>query len=237
MMKDETSGDPVNFFAKNAEEFHGMYRTAPEFLERLDVWHDLLDRFGKRGGLSLDMGCGPGVFTFYLAEKMGGRVVGIDGAADMVAACEAERDRRGLQNVRFVQARLPEIDESDCHDADLIISSSVVVYVEDLDATLALFARLMKPKGALVISMPNRASVSRTYHRLKYLVAKTPIVYRYIRHFSSPRALHRRVRRHGLRLVEARYYSHFTRLSKLGRALHAPLVLTEDLFVAVFRKA
>jgi hypothetical protein len=62
-------------------------------------------------------------------------------------------------------------------------------------------------------------------------------VYAYIRHFSSPRALARRVRPLGLSFIEAHYYTHFTRLARLGNALRLPKRFTEDLFVAVFRKS
>jgi 2-polyprenyl-3-methyl-5-hydroxy-6-metoxy-1,4-benzoquinol methylase len=232
---EEETHDAVRHFSENARQFQGLYCRQPEFHERVRIWNTLLDRYATRDGLSLDMGCGPGIFSFYLAE-MGGRVVGIDGAAGMVELCEAQRRQRGLENIRFVRARLPEVDEAELANADLIISSSVVEYVDDLDVTLALFARLLKPGGVLVISMPNIVSLSRIQQRLKYKLTRTPAIYHHIRHFSSPGLLHYRVRPYGLALREAHYYAHVTRLARLGRALRLPAVLTEDLFVAVFRK-
>jgi 2-polyprenyl-3-methyl-5-hydroxy-6-metoxy-1,4-benzoquinol methylase len=235
-MKEESTGDAVRYFSQNAQEFEELYRAQPEFYEdRVRLWHQLLDRYATRDGHSIDMGCGPGLFSFYLASK-GGAVIGIDGAEAMVAACEAERRERGIQNIRFLQARLPDVDESQLGRADLIISSSVVEYVDDLDATLALFGRLLQPGGVLLVSMPNVLSVSRTLQRLKYKLFGTPEIYQYIRHFSSPGLLRRRVSPLGLTLVETHYYTHFTRLAKLGRALRMPLALTADLFVAAFRR-
>src|SRR5262245_32401969 len=92
--------DAVNWFSEHAEAFHGLYTDQPQFVERLQVWHDVLDRYARPGALALDMGCGSGIFSFYLAEK-GCRVVGIDGAADMVALCERQRADRGLEHVTF----------------------------------------------------------------------------------------------------------------------------------------
>jgi len=236
-MKEENTGDAVRYFSQNAQQFEDLYSAQPEFYEdRVRLWHQLLDRYAPRDGLSIDMGCGPGQFSFYLAGK-GGTVIGIDGAEAMVAACEAQRRERGIPNIRFLQARLPDVDESKLGKADLVISSSVVEYVEDLDATLALFSRLLLPGGALLISMPNVMSVSRTLQRLKHKFFGTPEIYQYIRHFSSPGLLRRRVSPLGLTLVEAHFYTHFTRLAKLGRALRMPRALTEDLFVAAFRNA
>jgi 2-polyprenyl-3-methyl-5-hydroxy-6-metoxy-1,4-benzoquinol methylase len=235
VMTEAQTDDAVRYFSETARQFQDLYHGQPEFHERVRIWNGLLDRYAPRDGLSLDMGCGPGIFSFYLAA-MGGRVVGIDGAADMVELCEVQRRERGLENIRFVQARLPVVDESDLADADLIISSSVVEYIDNLDATLVLFARLLKPGGVLVVSMPNVVSLSRIHQRMKYMLTRTPGIYQYIRHFSSPALLHRRVRPYGLTLAEALYYTHFTRLARLGRALRLPGILTADLFVAVFRK-
>jgi len=235
-MNQQSQDDAVGFFSQNAKHFHDLYKAQPEYHERVSIWNALLDRYVTPGGLSLDMGCGPGIFTFYLAKK-GGRVIGVDGSPDMVARCEAQRAELGLDNVSFVQARLPDVGDSLPKQADLVISSSVVEYVDDLDATLRLFASLVKPGGFLLISMPNVTSISRIHQRLKFLLTQEPEIYRHIKHFSSPRALSARVDALGLTLREAKYYTHYTRIAKLGHALMLPRLFTEDLFVAVFQKS
>jgi 2-polyprenyl-3-methyl-5-hydroxy-6-metoxy-1,4-benzoquinol methylase len=225
----------VAFFSKNSRAFHDNYEHAGEFKERLEVWDEILPRVVTRGGLAIDMGCGSGVFSFRLAD-LGSRVIGIDGAPDMIEFCETQRRARGLDSVRFMQATLPNVDESTLGTADLVISSSVVEYVPDLDATLALFARVLKPGAPLVLSMPNELSISRNHQRLKFRLTGKPEVYRHIRHFTSPRALARRASRQGLALEETHYYAHLTRTAQLARRLGLPLSLTADLFVCVFRK-
>jgi 2-polyprenyl-3-methyl-5-hydroxy-6-metoxy-1,4-benzoquinol methylase len=234
-MKEATAVDAVGYFSDNVERFDELY-WSPAFQERLRVWDDLLRRYVTRGGRALDIGCGAGVFSFRLAE-LGSQVVGIDGAVNMIALCEARRKERGLEEIRFAAGRLPHLDEEGLHGADLVMSSSVVEYVEELDETLALFARLLKSGGILIVSMPNAHSVSRNYQRFMNRIRPRSDVYRYIRHFSSPRALTRRVRSLGLSFLEAHYYTHFTRLARLGNTLQLPKRFTEDLFVAVFRKS
>jgi len=226
----------VGFFSDNAKEFRDMYRAQPEFHERLELWRGLLDRYAVADGFSVDMGCGPGLFSFYLAGKCK-RVAAVDGATEMVALCEEQRRERGLQNVKFSQGFLPNVDEAQFADADLLISSSVVEYVDDLDATLALFARALKPGGTLILSMPNVLSISRLQQRIRFRLTGDPEIYRHIKHFSSPLLLRRRVKRLGLRCLEAHHYTHYTRLAKLARRAHLPRQLSEDLFVAVFRKS
>jgi hypothetical protein len=63
-----------------------------------------------------------------------------------------------------------------------------------------------------------------------------PEIYRHIKHYSLPMLLRLRLKPHGLLFAEARYYTHYTRLAKIGRAFGWPRILTEDLFVAAFRK-
>jgi ubiquinone/menaquinone biosynthesis C-methylase UbiE len=235
-MTEQRIDDAVGHFSGCVKEFHAYYEDRPEFRERLDLWYGLLDKYSVPGGSAIDMGCGTGVFSFYLAQRFG-RVVGVDGAAEMVKFCEEQRHERGLENIRFVEGRLPALEETGLTNADLIISSSVVEYVEDLDGALALFARLLKPRSILILSMPNVFCLNRIYERLKYRLTGEPKIYRHILHFTSPGLLQKRLRHHGLMLEDARHYTHYTRLAKLGRRLRLPPPLTEDLFVAVCRKA
>jgi 2-polyprenyl-3-methyl-5-hydroxy-6-metoxy-1,4-benzoquinol methylase len=234
-MKQATAPDAVGFFSDNVAEFDGLYRSSPGFQERLAIWDVLLKRYVTPGGSAYDFGCGAGIFSFRMAE-LGSSVVGIDGAPNMVAHCEAIRRQRGLEGVRFAEGRLPHLDESALAPADLVVSSSVVEYVPELGQTLALFARLVKPGGALIISIPNVHSISRSYQRLVNRVRPRDDVYRYILHFTSPEALSRRVDPLGLTLQEFHYYTHITRLARLARDAGLPPRFTSDLFVAVFRK-
>jgi 2-polyprenyl-3-methyl-5-hydroxy-6-metoxy-1,4-benzoquinol methylase len=234
-MKEATAENAVGYFSDNVSQFQDLYRDSPGFQERVELWEKLLQRYQTPKGRALDLGCGAGVFSFRLAE-LGNQVVGVDGAPNMVASCEARRQERGLQNLRFMQGTLPRIDETGLAGADLVISSSVIEYVEELDETLALFARLLRPGGYLIVSMPNVQSISRTYQRLMHRVRPRGDVYRYIKHFSSPRALSRRAKRLGLVPRESHYYTCITKLARIGRSLHLPRLLTEDLFVVVFQK-
>lgn len=235
-MVEERPRDAVTHFSGYVEQFNALYRDRPDFDERLAIWHQLLDTYATPGGTAIDIGCGTGVFSFYLAGR-GISVIGVDGAPGMIQHCEERRNQQGIDNITFVQATLPHVDETRLNRADLVISSSVVEYVEKLDDTLALFGRVLKPGGVLILSMPSLFSVSRVYERLKYALTGEPNIYAHIRHFSTPSLLERRVRRLGLRLLESRYYAHPTRLANLSRTLLLPGAMTEDLFVAVFRKA
>jgi hypothetical protein len=77
--------------------------------------------------------------------------------------------------------------------------------------------------------MPNLFGISRIYQRLAHKLGNGAAFYRHIRHFTSPRLLADRLRRHRLTLEAAHYFDH-------PRCLGLPAPLTEELFVAVCRK-
>ena len=109
----------IQYFSTNAESFHRLYDGPPEFREREELWQRLLDRYAQAGGVSIDMGCGSGILSFYLATK-GGLVIGIDGAPDMIALCETQRQQLGVSNVHFREGSLPLIEERGLGPADLL---------------------------------------------------------------------------------------------------------------------
>lgn len=103
----------------------------------------------------LDAGCGPGWYTCWLANQ-GARVVGIDRSGRMV---EIARRRLAdeLRPAARGRARVACIDVSDLRDLadasfDLIVSSLVVHYVEDLHVMFREWARVLRPGGTCVLS-------------------------------------------------------------------------------------
>ncbi|HXU82135.1 MAG TPA: glycosyltransferase [Polyangia bacterium] len=231
--------DAIAHFSGVAREFDGHYDERPEFKERLALWRGLIDEHNVPGGRVVDLGCGSGVFSFLAAEKAG-RVLGVDGSAEMVKLAEELRRDRRLEHVHFVQGRLPALteieDEADLAGSDLVICSSVLEYVDDLDAALGLIGRLVRPGGTALLSMPNLFGLGRLYQRLTNRAFDRSPVYRHIRHFTSPSLLERALQPHGLAVEKVHYYDHHTRVAALSHKLGLPSSLTEDLFVAVCRK-
>ena len=99
----QTSRDAVAYFSDNALQFDALYQSSPDFVYRLALWGALIDRYSAPANLTLDVGCGSGLMTF-IAARGGGRVIGIDGAPDMIRLCE-ERRRRETARQRPLRAR------------------------------------------------------------------------------------------------------------------------------------
>ena len=97
-MTEKGTDDAVGHFSASVKQFHAYYQERAEFRERLDLWCELLDKHSVPGGLSIDMGCGTGVFSFDLAQK-GGSVVGVDANGALLLD-------RGGRRLRFVSGEV-----------------------------------------------------------------------------------------------------------------------------------
>jgi 2-polyprenyl-6-hydroxyphenyl methylase/3-demethylubiquinone-9 3-methyltransferase len=170
--------------ARDAVAYHGDLAVGweqrykkPAFRARLQAFEQCLAGHDLHGQEWLDAGCGSGTLARYLAEA-GARVLGVDAAEEMIVLSNdlASHDWPG-QQLRFEHiatiAHLPAADQS----LDGILCSSVLEYVPDPAVCLAEFARVVRPGGLLVVSVPNRNSVVRKAqvgtHRLGRLLGRS----------------------------------------------------------------
>jgi SAM-dependent methyltransferase len=99
----------------------------------------------------LDAGCGVGYGSVILAEAGASDVVGVDIGAAVVAAASAA-DRPGLRFEQGDIAQLPAAEGS----FDVVVCFEVIEHVENPDAVLDEFVRVVAPGGLVVVSSPNR---------------------------------------------------------------------------------
>lgn len=107
----------------------------------------------------LDLGCGPGMSAFVLAERLPhASVDGVDLAEKMVSRARRHHARSfpRLANVRFHVG-----DATDLHwpddTFDLAVGHSFLYLVPDRLAVLEQVRRVLRPGGTLVLLEPNRA--------------------------------------------------------------------------------
>jgi 2-polyprenyl-3-methyl-5-hydroxy-6-metoxy-1,4-benzoquinol methylase len=172
----EFAADAVTYHASLANGWEHRCRKH-SFQMRQTVLLKSLQGRNLAGTLWLDAGCGTGTLARWLATR-GCSVLGVDAASEMVTAAnqsaQAHHNSDRLSFVRITTiARLALDDRS----LDGILCSSVLEYVPDPSACLTEFARVLKPGGLLLVSVPNRNSVVRRMqlacHRLGSLLGQS----------------------------------------------------------------
>lgn len=123
---------------------------APGWAELRQTW---LDYSGVRpGDRVLDVGCGTGVVTRDLAQRVGhqGQVVGIDPSTRLIEEALRRLDQKGLKGrVEFQRAdgaALPFPDGS----FDLVVASAVFGHIPNGPEVLAEMVRVARPAGTVV---------------------------------------------------------------------------------------
>jgi SAM-dependent methyltransferase len=103
----------------------------------------------------VDLGCGTGSLSLLLAAA-GHRVRGLDGSRKMIALARAKADAAGLA-VELTQGDAAEPPYEPA-SADVVLCRHVLWALEDRDAVIARWVRLLKPGGRLVLVEGNWAT-------------------------------------------------------------------------------
>lgn len=112
------------------------------------------------GARVLDVGCGQGDLSRYLAELVGpgGEVVGIDRSADALASAQSIDAAEGAAPIRYravdLSGALPDIGRFDA-----IVGRRVLMYLPDAAGTLAQLMRLARPGAVLAFQEHARTTL------------------------------------------------------------------------------
>ena len=117
----------------------------------------LVAELGVTEGLKvLDLGCGDGT-TAVPAAQLGADVLGVDIAANLVAAGNARAQALGLTNCRFQEGDASHLSELDDESFDLVVSIFGAMFApKPLDVAKEM-VRVTKPGGRIVMGnwIPN----------------------------------------------------------------------------------
>ena len=128
-------------------------RTYHFHVRRTRVLALLPDKLGR----VLDIGCGPGVMTEVVLER-GGIFDGLDLSPEMLR--EGNEKFGHLPGVHFAEGNVEALDAVD-NSYDQVICMAVIEYLKSPDRALAEIARVLKPGGIAIITVPKRWHVSR----------------------------------------------------------------------------
>jgi ubiquinone/menaquinone biosynthesis C-methylase UbiE len=126
------------------------FQPATAFWRAVEV--DILRKYLPTSGICLDIGCGDGKLTFISFEEIGTSdliMVGIDGDEG-----ETNRARQSTIYERVHTCWASNIPEPSA-TFDHVLSNSVLEHIADIEDTLAEIARLLKPGGTFVFTVPS----------------------------------------------------------------------------------
>ncbi len=206
--------DASSHFEETAARYETVAQERPEFAERFSIFKRRIDaaweQTGEKEAIAVDLGCGSGDLSWYLAAR-GFRTVAVDGSAAMLERARRQAEGHGIDGVTFLRRALPLSHPSDVvapGSATLVVASSVLEYIEHDQVVLDQCGALLGPGGRALISFPNRHSV---YWRLQRVLKETPLFRHsdsyHQRHQYAPGVVRKSAARAGLAVSDVEYYA------------------------------
>ena len=227
--------DAVAFHSEIAKDFHASYNDDPNRKERLVVWRRYISRFVTKGEKAYDVGCGSGMLTCEIAPYAR-QVIAIDGAAGMLEIARKTVAERGLGNVEFKQSRLPPASTDGLPVADIVISSSVIEYLDFVEGALEFIHAILKPGGVLLFSISNRNSIKRQAVKIFHRLTGRPRYFGLLKHFLSVEDIRAALEKTGFVFLESEYFDGKDRINSiLGTVL--PKKYSSNLILAAAHRA
>jgi ubiquinone/menaquinone biosynthesis C-methylase UbiE len=157
--------DAIEYHEQLAKEWDKRYSSGG-FRRRFSFILSAIFSKQPQSGVWLDIGCGTGTFSRALAAA-GRRVVGIDGAPTMIAEANCLAESSGLsEQVSFrIERNLEQLPFRD-GEFDGCICFSVLEYLENPESACREMARVVKPGGTIIISVPNKDALLRRLARM-----------------------------------------------------------------------
>jgi len=133
-----------------------------------NVFGDHSRNFLVRSGLGkgksvLELGCGTGSMTTWLAEQVGstGRVIAVDASEKQIDIARQAAVKNKIENIQFVCSTIESLDFPDS-SIDLAYSRFLLMHLDDPKQALIKIKKHLKPKGVIACEEPHAASLVTT---------------------------------------------------------------------------
>lgn len=169
------------------------------------------------GATVLDVGCGGGILSEYLAD-LGAVVTGIDASAELISVAQLHA-RSTNKSIRYVCTTIEEFEETSVNSYDVVTCMELLEHVPDPQRLVGECARRLGNSGNLFFSTINRTAKAYGSAILtaEYLLKILPRGTHDYAKFIKPSELARWGRSSGLETRELRgmSYNPFTRITAL----------------------
>lgn len=162
----------LELFEGKAATWSAKYAPDGRLTGRLARLAEAVDGRVRSGGEVLDLGCGSGDLARQLAAA-GYRVAGCDIAPRMLAQAAAADSVRGVSWIRLdLRWRALPFGPA---SLDAVVASSLLEYVSDPSAVLRECARVLRPGGVLLCTVPDVTHAMRWLEWPLVWIARMPL--------------------------------------------------------------
>lgn len=104
----------------------------------------------KRGDCVIDVGCGIGELTCWLAEQVGaeGKVVAIDSSVEQLELAKRRAKEKGLSNIEFYELSIYDLEQLD-RQFDVVYSRYVIDHVVEQQRALQAMYHVTREDGVM----------------------------------------------------------------------------------------
>lgn len=163
MKKVVENNETLRFYEEEARHYREIH-ARPLLRYSAALERELIEPFLPAEGPSLDIGCGEGRTTRYLAGRVAGAVVGADFSASMVRQAHLAADSLSLTYCVADACSLPFGDGS----FRVVTAMTTFNNVPDLRAALSEVSRVLSPGGILVATVINSSEAARFARAVYY---------------------------------------------------------------------
>jgi 2-polyprenyl-3-methyl-5-hydroxy-6-metoxy-1,4-benzoquinol methylase len=159
-------------YISHTDSKRSLFEKAYHFVKNIALKNklDLINSHQPSKGLILDIGAGTGEFL-AVAGKDGWKTVGVEPSDKAKAIAKSK-------GVSFVE----NTSELESHSCDVISMWHVLEHVPNLDEQIKELKRLLKPKGTLIVAVPNFKSFDAKHYGNFWAAYDVPI---HFWHFSK----------------------------------------------------
>ena len=152
------------------EDFHKDTRPQSYLINERNYTYGLIlkliQEYIQQSANILDIGCGSGSISLFLASKGKNQVLGIDISDKAIQASTSSAIRLSLKNIKF--KKMDFLKDTLKDNYDIILCFEVIEHLEKDKFALKRIFELLKPKGILILSTP---SLNAPLHRIGYAKA------------------------------------------------------------------
>ncbi len=167
-----------------------MHKWNPEAYERISLEHkrwaeEAISKIRIKGNERvLDIGCGDGKITAYIASLVPeGSVVGIDNSADMISFAQSKFPQSNWPNLSFQYGDATDLRYED--EFDLVVSFACLHWVLDHKPVLEGIKRSLKSNGRLFIQFGGKGNVGEVLEVVDKKISEDRWA-RYFKDFTFP---------------------------------------------------